>query len=260
MNNYIIGRTLGEGGFATVYAGVRKRDGLLVAMKFIHKKTIERYVWSRKYWRFVPFEIFLLDKASNIPGVIRTIDWYETDSHFVIVMERRENLMTLEEYLKRRQPLAEYEAHSVIRQLSFTVTNMMNAGIFHRDLNHRNILIDTDTNEIKIIDFGCGDLFYNRPYTVFSGTETFMPPEWFAQGTYGAKESTVWSIGVILLILLTGLEPFQSHHDVSNCNLNQIVPDFVSPSCKDFIFHTMAIDPRRRCKLEDIVNHSFLLC
>ena len=260
MNNYIIGRTLGAGGFATVYAGLRKRDGLLVAMKFIHKSTIEKRVWSRRYGRFVPFEIHLLDKASNIPGVIRVIDWYETLSHFVIVMERRENLITLQEYLKRKGPLDEHEAHSVTRQLAFTVANMMNAGIFHRDLKPRNILIDMDTKETKIIDFGCGDLFYKGPYTVFSGTDTFMPPEWFIQGTYGAQESTVWSIGLTLLILLTGSQPFQTYDDIANCNLYKIVPPFLSRSCRNFIFQTMAIDPRRRCKLEDIVNHQFLLC
>ena len=259
--NYIVGKPLGAGGFATVYSGVRRKDGMLVAMKFIDKSTLQNnFVWSTRCRRFVPFEIHLLEKANNIPGVIRVIDWYETWQHFVIVMERRDTLITLQEYLETKGFLCENEARDITRQLTFTIENLMRVGVFHRDLKPSNILLDIETRETKIIDFGCGDIFCKGQYTTFCGTAAFMPPEWFRVGSYGAEEATVWSLGLVLLIMLTGTEPFPTQKDIAACHLYKVVPVFLSQSCKNFIFHCMASEPSRRCKLHEIISHRFLLC
>lgn len=257
--DYIVGKSIGMGGFATVYSGVRKRDGMLVAMKFVHKQTIKKYVWSTANRRFVPIEIFLQQKANNIPGVIRLIDWYETMQHFVIVMERRETFKSLQDHIEERGSFHENEARSITRQLAFTIHNLMSVGIFHRDLKPGNILVDVETGETKIIDFGCGDVFHTGQYTIFNGTTQFMPPEWFRFGMYGAEEATIWSLGLVVLIMVTGVHPFQTFEDIAACQLYKYIPSTLSPACKNFIFWCMASDPNRRCKLSQTVKHQFLM-
>ena len=259
--NYIIGKPLGAGVFATVYSGVRRNDGMLVAMKFIDKRTLQKnFVWSTRCRRFVPFEIHLLEKANNIPGVIRVIDWYETMQHVVIVMERRDTLITLQEYIQRKGFLCENEARDITRQLAFTIKNFMSVGVFHGDIKPNNILIDVETRETKIIDFGVGDVFCKGQYTRFWGAASLKPPEWFRLGSYGAEEATVWSLGLVLLIMLTGSSPFPTQKDIAACHLYKVVPYNLSQSCKNLIFHCMTSDPSRRSQLDEIISHQFLLC
>lgn len=258
--DYIVGNPIGMGGFATVHKGVRKKDGMLVAMKFIYKNRIQKHVWSTAYGRFVPYEIHLLQKSSNIPGVVRVIDWHETKQHYTIVMERRESLISMQEYMDERGCLHEYEARCLTRQIVFTINNLMNMGVFHRDIKPGNILVDVETKETKIIDFGCGDVFRKGFYTVFSGTDIFMPPEWFRHGIYGAEQATVWSIGLVVLIMVTGVHPFETYDDIAACLLYKYVPQSLTHECKSFIFQCMACDPNRRCKLNELVFHQFLLC
>ena len=104
---------------------------------------------------------------------------------------------------------------------------MEHAGIFHRDIKDENILLNTNTLEPKLIDFGCAvqvDNLNQRFYS-FSGTPEFAAPEvrslcqseWHKNDIYGEEEShyksgpaTVWTLGILLYVLVFGDTPFDS--------------------------------------------------
>ena len=87
--------------------------------------------------------------------------------------------------------------------------------VLHRDLKDENILISTKSLEVKIIDFGCATEWdENRIYTSLSGTPEFFPPEIFKNQNYLAEKSTVWSLGTLLYILVTGDVPFDSEKEI----------------------------------------------
>lgn len=44
--------------------------------------------------------------------------------------------------------------------------------VFHRDIKAENLLFNTDTMDVKLIDFGCGDLWQDTPYEEYAGNCT----------------------------------------------------------------------------------------
>ena len=95
--------------------------------------------------------------------------------------------------------------------------------VLHRDLKDENILISTKSLEVKIIDFGCATEWdENRIYTSLSGTPEFFPPEILKNQNYLAEKSTVWSLGTLLYILVTGDVPFDSEKEIVNAKRTKV--------------------------------------
>ena len=88
---------------------------------------------------------------------------------------------------------------------------MHEGGIAHRDFKDENILINPESLEIKVIDFGCAEkIKENQTFKNASGTLEYFPPEWFKFAEMGAQASTIWSLGAIFYILLTGTWTFEN--------------------------------------------------
>ncbi|KAG1935772.1 serine/threonine-protein kinase pim-1-like [Pimephales promelas] len=92
-------------------------------------------------------------------------------------------------------------------------------GVFHRDIKLENFLVNLDTMEVKLIDFGCGALMKNTAFDVFSGTELFCPPEVEFYDKYYAKPTTVWSLGILLFAMVCGAYPSDSDLYMVNANI-----------------------------------------
>ena len=75
-----------------------------------------------------------------------------------------------------------------------------------------NILVNEETLEARVIDFGCATEFdSDRIYSRRCGTPEFMPPEMLAHTpTYAAESASVWTIGILLYILLIGDIPYDT--------------------------------------------------
>ena len=93
--------------------------------------------------------------------------------------------------------------------------SISSSSVFHRDIKDENILVDTETLEVKLIDFGCATEFdRNRVYSSVSGTPEFFPPEVFTENVYKAEPTTVWSLGTLLHVLIYGDIPFHNTEDI----------------------------------------------
>jgi serine/threonine protein kinase len=83
---YGVGEVIGQGGFGKVYAGVRRRDGLSVAIKHVAKNKVTD--WAYVNGKRVPMELKLLLSVQDVENVIKLMDFFERRDSFIYVLER----------------------------------------------------------------------------------------------------------------------------------------------------------------------------
>ena len=149
-------------------------------------------------------------------------------------------------------------------------------GVVHRDIKDENILIDWNTLEIKLIDFGSGTFLSCSNCSTcrkdYDGTRVYSPPEWIMHRVYLPLPGTVWSLGVLLYDMLQGDIPF--HTDDAICSGRLSMGDNISTSCKvrccmpytrymtrvqDLIYHCLRPCPFQRIQFRDITTHPWLV-
>jgi len=251
---YKIGKVLGKGGFGTVYAGLRRRDGKTVAIKQIAKAKIQtlEMVNDRK----VPLEVALMQAVQHVEGVVKLLDYFERSDSFIIVMEKPDNCKDMFDYITEKGTVAETIARGFFKQIVETVISCHSRGVIHRDIKDENILVDTKTGKLKLIDFGSGAFFKDEVFTEFEGTRVYSPPEWIRCSRYPGNPATVWSLGILLYDMVCGDIPFETDEEI--CNAELVFRNNVSESCQDLIKSCLRIRPRDRIEIDQIIQHPWM--
>ncbi|XP_028849797.1 serine/threonine-protein kinase pim-2 [Denticeps clupeoides] len=261
---YRCGDLLGSGGFGSVFAGQRVSDGTQVAIKQITRDRVLQWARLPGEPNLVPMEIALLLRlggdqslARGHSRVVRMLDWFEAPGQgFIIVFERPLACQDLFDFITERGALDEPIARRFLKQVVEALQFCNAHNIVHRDVKDENILVDTSTGDIKIIDFGSGALLKDCSYTDFEGTRVYSPPEWILHKTYHALPLTVWSLGVLLFDMVCGDIPFETDEQIIRAK-----PAFtkrISKECQSLILWCLAYRPEDRPSLEDILSHPWM--
>ena len=170
-HSYVIKGILGKGGFGVVYFGIRVHDGLLVAIKEVPiNKVLE---WSNLGDRSVPLELKLLYSCQSVSGVVRLIDFCQRGEYFLYIMEYSPQCKDLFDFISQKGALEENFARELFKQVVDIVIECYEHGVVHRDIKDENLIIDTNTGNLKLIDFGSGAFVKNEPFTDYDGTKLF---------------------------------------------------------------------------------------
>ena len=171
-------------------------------------------------------------------------------------------------HIDQKKMYSEKEACHIFKQLMSAIAYCHSQGIAHRDLKPENILFlnRNPDSPIKVIDFGLSKIFgnyYNKINNKMNtkvGTAYYVSPEVLA-GIYDEK-CDIWSAGVILYILLSGVPPFNGPND--NEIYKKIVnkkfefPDkywaHISNDAKDLI-NKMLCEPINRLTAQEVMQH-----
>jgi serine/threonine protein kinase len=195
VGKYEIIRSLGSGGFGSVYLARDTWLDIKVAIKVPHKQSAELYKLLKEP---------RLQAALNHPNIVRMIAAEKENRIFFMVMEYIKG-KTLEKVLEKEGTLDWAQAADLLRQISQGVEHAHSNKIIHRDLRPSNILV-SEAGLAKITDFGTSAWLNTVPYaSTRIGSPPYMAPEQFlGKASY---QSDIYSLGCIFYELLTGRPP-----------------------------------------------------
>ncbi|XP_057182424.1 serine/threonine-protein kinase pim-3-like [Triplophysa rosa] len=257
---YKIGRKLGQGDFGVVNEGTRLEDGLMVAVKVVKKtkQMIEDYIYIPGHPEPLPREVgihMLACRGGKVPVIVQFLDWQDHSNHYIMVLERPSLCMDVLTFWRSKgRIVTEDIAQYILCQATEAAEICSRRGVVHRDIILQNLLINPNTLQVKLIDFGIGDRLKKTPYTEFyMGTITYICPEFDETGEYYAKPATVYSLGVVLFALVCG--DFPRFHDKLRINEKMWHRDGLTRECCDLIQSCLQEDPKKRIRLENIRYH-----
>ncbi|KAL1201416.1 Calcium-dependent protein kinase 1 [Cardamine amara subsp. amara] len=259
---YSLGRKLGQGQFGTTFLCVEKTTGKEFACKSIAKRKL----LTDEDVEDVRREIQIMHHLAGHPNVISIKGAYEDVVAVHLVMECCAGGELFDRIIQRGH-YTERKAAELTRTIVGVVEACHSLGVMHRDLKPENFLFVSKHEDslLKTIDFGLSMFF--KPDDVFTdvvGSPYYVAPE-VLRKRYG-PEADVWSAGVIVYILLSGVPPFWA--ETEQGIFEQVLHgdlDFssdpwpnISEDAKDLVRKMLVRDPKRRLTAHQVLCHPWV--
>lgn len=214
---YRLDERLGGGGMGTVYRATHLLIDRQVAVKVLSQRFVGDQTAQQRFRR----EARAAGRMQHPNAVIVTDFGATEDGYLYIVMELLEG-RTLRDLLAHEAPLDPARAVSLMLQACAAVGAAHEAGLIHRDLKPANIFIEQRPNlpaVVKVLDFGVAKFAveeHEDDYDTLTqvgaiiGTPRYMAPEQCSGAAELTPAADVYSLGIILYEMLTGVVPFNA--------------------------------------------------
>jgi serine/threonine-protein kinase len=219
LSHFRITSKLGKGGMGVVYAARDLTLGRTVALKVLPSGELANPERRERLLREAR-------SASAVvhPNLATVFEVGEASGVVFIAMEHVEGRLLRAVLKEANGPLQSGEASRIAREIARGLAKAHRAGIVHRDIKPENVMILPDGG-VKILDFGLAKWIHSHPSSdslsdpsastemvtcegKILGTPAYMSPEQ-ARGRPVDLRSDVFSLGVVLYEMVTGVRPFR---------------------------------------------------
>jgi histidine kinase len=208
--------------------GVRMADNTPVVIKL----SSSQYPTQPELAR-LKHEYEVLNKL-EIEGVSRVYSLEKHDNGLALILEAF-NGKPLAEYIRSKQiDLSTFLDYSI--RMARILGDIHDLGIIHKDVNPRNFLLNTDTGELIIIDFGLASVLHGQKQdainpSLLEGTLPYISPEQTGRMNREIDYRTdYYSLGVTFHEILTGSHPFKADDAIGwvHCHIAKNPPSIRS--------------------------------
>ncbi|OIT03812.1 PREDICTED: calcium-dependent protein kinase-like [Nicotiana attenuata] len=260
--HYTLGQELGRGQYGVIYYCTEISTGQPYACKSIMKRKLV----NKKDKEDIKREIQIMQHLSGQPNIVEFKGAYEDKYSVHLVMELCAGGELFDRIIARGY-YSEKDAADIIRQIVNVVYICHFMGVMHRDLKPENFLLTSkdESAMLKATDFGLSVFIEEgKVYRDIVGSAYYVAPE-VLRRSYG-KEADVWSAGVILYILLSGVPPFwdETEKGIFHAILKGEI-DFqsdpwpsISNSAKDLVRKMLTQDAKNRITSAEVLEHPWL--
>ncbi|VEU59523.1 serine/threonine-protein kinase [Mesomycoplasma neurolyticum] len=221
--NYQVFNLIAQGGMASVYYAIRKKDNLPCAIKLIKPTIVDKNVSIKRFKE----EIRIHEKVKSL-YVAKIYDtcFDELNQEFWISMEFVEGV-TLKNKIEESGSLNEEDTVEYAKQIALGLKAIHDVNANHRDIKDTNIMI-TNLNEIKIVDLGIAIDDKTKRVTgeqKVVGSPHYIPGE---ISTYKREKSSikidVYSLGITIYQMLLGRVPFDGENFIEILDKHRKAP------------------------------------
>ncbi|MFL5657414.1 MAG: serine/threonine protein kinase [Ktedonobacteraceae bacterium] len=265
LGKYELHERLGRGGMAEVWKALDIQLERYVAIKLLHADLENDPDFMKRFIREAQVVASL-----HHPNIVQVHDFQTSPSDSgnttaYMVMDYVQG-QTLTEYIRSTSRVGNFPPASEIVHLFACISSAIDyahqRGMIHRDIKPANILLD-QRNPSRyqmgmpiLTDFGIVKLLGVSTNTLtgwWLGTPLYISPEQ-AQGHPGNERSDIYSLGVILYEICTGVRPFQGDNPVAiimqHISTTPTPPDLINPqitpALANVITRGLAKDPAAR--------------
>lgn len=202
LGRYDIIDILGRGSMGVVYKGIDPQIGKLVAIKTMNPKVLTQKEMQERFYR----EGTILGQLQH-KNIISVYNVGSDGDTCYIAMEYLEGT-SLDKVMSSGEPMGHRRILNIIKQVCEGVNAAHKQSVTHRDLKPANIFL-LEGDLVKVLDFGVAH-FQNSSLTssgMLLGTINYIAPEQIT-GLKVDYRADIFSIGVIMYELLTGINPF----------------------------------------------------
>lgn len=245
-DRYRVDELIARGGMATVYRGTDLRLGRTVALKVLggvlvnDPDFVERFTQEAR-----------ATAALTHPNVVAVHDQGISAGFPFLVMEFVQG-RTIREIMAQSGPFTSAHALEIISSVLAGLSSAHDAGFVHRDIKPENVLITND-GHIKVTDFGLARVISDTPVSdstgaILLGTMAYLSPEQVQQLAVDQR-SDVYSCGILLYEMVTGLVPFTGASPLEvayqHVNSNVSAPSAIEPDVPPAVDHLVLAATRK---------------
>lgn len=255
LDDFEIGRPLGQGKFGSVYLAREKRTKYVVALKCLEKSQLLNANLEHQLRREIEIQSALRHR-----NILRLYGYFYDSRRIYLILEYSPG-GELYKLLQKRGKFSEKRSAKFISDLAQALDYCHSKNVIHRDIKPENLLLGFH-GEIKIADFGWSVHTPTSRRTTFCGTMDYLAPE-MVDGKEHDKYIDNWGLGVLLYEFLTGSPPFEAetysatYRRIRNIDLR--FPRGLPEGAQDLIRKLLVFEPHKRLPLSEIPKHYWVV-